>query len=122
MSRSLQVPLAAALLWLPFSSAIEPESLPPSAPARTTVWSARVAPNAVDSAAAELEAGRPWHAARILAPLRAESALAPPGLLLAARADAGYGNWAGVRRELEAALWLDDEGDGEGWALLGRAL
>ncbi len=65
-------------------------------------------------------AGRFWHAARIL-----RAAGVPSGddetTLLLARADAGWHNWGGVRELLEGRDWLEDEGDGEGLLLLGRA-
>lgn len=51
-----------------------------------------------DSALEEFEAGRYWHAARILL---AEPALDPDGRIWLARAEAGYRNWAGVLSALE---------------------
>jgi len=77
----------------------------------------------VDSARAELEAGRFWHASRILRARGAdEPALTPPEVLLLARADAGWDNWDAVLTELEGADWLDRIGDGEGRLLVARAL
>jgi len=46
----------------------------------------------VDSATAEMEIGRYWHAARILQPLRESGQLGSEGLLLLATAEAGYRN------------------------------
>ncbi len=78
---------------------------------------------AVDSARAEFEAGRFWHAGRILRQHRSDGAvLTPSEVLLLARADAGWKNWDGVLAELEGADWLDGIGGGEGRLLVARAL
>src|SRR5690606_37193932 len=45
----------------------------------------------------------------------------PDALLLAARAEAGWGDWERVRQLLEGREWLDEEGAGYGWSLLGRS-
>ncbi len=73
-----------------------------------------------DSARAELEAGRFWHASRLL---RAEGALTSTAAdaLLLARAEAGWNNWPGVRELLRDASWLETESAGVGLYLLGRA-
>ena len=77
----------------------------------------------VDSARAEFEAGRFWHASRILRARGAdEPALTPLEVLLLARADAGWNNWDAVLTELEGADWLDRIGGGEGRLLVARAL
>ena len=77
----------------------------------------------VDSARAEFDAGRFWHASRILRARGAdEAALTPPEVLLLARADAGWNNWEDVLTELEGADWLDRIGGGEGRLLVARAL
>ena len=77
----------------------------------------------VDSARAEFEAGRFWHASRILRARGADhAALTPPEVLLLARADAGWQYWDGVLAELEGADWLDRIGGGEGRLLVARAL
>lgn len=44
-----------------------------------------------------------------------------PAVLLAARAEAGWGDWEEVRRLLEGRTWLDRVGAGQGWHLLGRS-
>ena len=76
----------------------------------------------VDSARAELEAGRPWHASQILrSAARGGLNLGPQESLLLARADAGWKNWAGVVERLAAQSWIDDAGGGEGRLLLARA-
>ena len=73
-----------------------------------------------DSALAEFEAGRFWHAARIL---REEGAAAgtPEDVLLLARAEAGWKNWSAVAELLDGAEWLSEESDAIGLYILGRA-
>ena len=73
-----------------------------------------------DSALAEFEAGRFWHAARML---REEGAAAgkPEDVLLLARAEAGWGNWSAVAELLDGAEWLSEESDAIGLYILGRA-
>ena len=77
----------------------------------------------VDSARAEFEAGRYWHASQVLREHVTEGAvLTPSEVLLLARADAGWQNWGGVLAGLEGADWLDEIGGGEGGLLVARAL
>ena len=77
----------------------------------------------VDSARAEFEAGRYWHASQMLREHGTEGAvLTPSEVLLLARADAGWKNWGGVLTGLEGADWLDEVGGGEGSLLVARAL
>ena len=77
----------------------------------------------VDSARAEFEAGRYWHASRLLRDLVGDGAvLTPADVLLLARADAGWENWNGVLAGLEGVDWLDRIERGEGRLLLARAL
>ena len=73
-----------------------------------------------DSALAEFEAGRFWHAARML---REEGAAAgtPEDVLLLARAEAGWKNWSAVAELLDGAEWLSEESEGIGLYILGRA-
>ena len=80
----------------------------------------------VDSARAELQAGRPWHASEILrSAARTGLALSAEEVLLLAQADAGWRNWAGVVERLAGQSWIDDvgppQGEGEGRLLLARA-
>ncbi len=76
-------------------------------------------PEAVREAAAH---GRYWRASRLLEAHLATQADTTPGLLLmAARLDAGWGDWVGVRALLEGRPWLGRLEDGAGWELLGRA-
>ena len=77
----------------------------------------------VDSARAEFEAGRFWHSSEMLREHAAGGAvLTPSEVLLLARADAGWKNWAAVLAGLEGADWLDGIEGGEGRLLLARAL
>jgi soluble lytic murein transglycosylase len=69
-----------------------------------------------------LREGRHFMAARILNRYLAETGdTAAAALLLAAQAAAGWGDWERTARLLDGRPWLDDEADGAGWALLGRA-
>ncbi len=77
----------------------------------------------VDSARAEFEAGRFWHSSEMLREHAAGGAvLTPSEVLLLARADAGWKNWAAVLAGLEGADWLDGIEGGEGRLLLARSL
>ena len=73
-----------------------------------------------DSALVEFEAGRFWHAARML---REEGAATgkPEDILLLARAEAGWENWSAVAELLDGAEWLPGESGAIGLYLLGRA-
>jgi soluble lytic murein transglycosylase len=63
---------------------------------------------------------RNWQASRTMRPLlRRDSP--PEVVLVAARAEAGWGGWSNVRDLLEGKDWLDRVGNGEGWNLLARA-
>lgn len=70
-----------------------------------------------------LREGRNWRAARRMRDyLAARPRPAPEAVLLAARAEAGWGGWENVRVLLQGKPWLDRVGGGEGWLLLARAL
>jgi soluble lytic murein transglycosylase len=70
-----------------------------------------------------LRNGQSWRAARRMRELlRATPDPAPEAVLLAARAEAGWGGWEETRAYLEGKPWLDTVRDGEGWYWLGRAL
>src|SRR5678815_1632709 len=76
-------------------------------------------------AAAEqaLASGRPWKASRAVAPLlQSPTTRTPPTVLLAARAAAGWDGWEAVTRLLMGQDWLDSTFDGDGRALLARAM
>lgn len=118
------LPLLAApvLLW-GLARMAEPETPAPAPvlapkPARVP---ARVDRYPVPPEIAELlRQGRHWAAARRL---RGQvTAASEPGLvLLAARAEAGWGGWSNVRSLLEGKTWLDRVEQGDGWFLLARA-
>ena len=73
-------------------------------------------------AEAAIEAGHPWRATQIVAPvLRDPQRKTPAALLVAARAAAGWNGWAEVDKLLAAAPWLDSAFDAEGRELLTRA-
>jgi soluble lytic murein transglycosylase len=70
-----------------------------------------------------LETGQNWRAARAMRGyLGRRDRPDPAAVLLAARAEAGWGGWDNVRVLLEGEPWLDSIAGGEGWHLLGRAL
>ena len=127
MRRSLLVLLAvcvspAALLHPPRPLLAPSSDVPlprPSGPSPDPAGPAQALP---DSALAELEAGRPWHATRVLRSELARGERSPERVLLLARAEAAHRSWADVRELLAGASWLDGVGGGEGWMLLGRAL
>ena len=74
------------------------------------------------TAAAALQNGQPWRAARILEPVLRDSAQrTPERVLLAARAAAAWGGWSHVDRLLASEPWLDSRFDGLGRELLARA-
>jgi soluble lytic murein transglycosylase len=65
---------------------------------------------------------RPWAAWTALRPHMAKPESAPaPVVLMAARAAAEWGGWNHVERLLGGQPWLDSEGGGDGWFMLGRA-
>ena len=76
--------------------------------------------SAADSALVEFEAGRFWHAARMLREQNAATGK-PEDVLLLARAEAGWGNWSAVAELLDEAEWLPGESGAIGLYLLGRA-
>jgi soluble lytic murein transglycosylase len=77
---------------------------------------------AMEKAQAKLAAGQPWAAWVALRGFVTQADDAEPAaVLMAARAAGGWGGWTHVRTLLDGRTWLDDEGRGEGWMLLGRA-
>jgi soluble lytic murein transglycosylase len=84
---------------------------------------ARHAPTAdVQAAADALDAGRPWRATTILAPVLADRRRrTPEAILLGARAAAGWSGWSDVDRLLRNEPWIDTAFAGHGRALLARA-
>jgi len=70
-----------------------------------------------------LSNGQPWKASRAIAPLlESPTTRTPPTILLAARAAAGWDGWEAVTRLLMGQDWLDSTFEGEGRALLARAM
>ncbi len=77
----------------------------------------------LDSARAEFDAGRYWHASRLLRSRRdAGDGVDHSEILLLARADAGWKNWSAVVEDLEGEDWLDELEGAEGRRLLARGL
>lgn len=69
-----------------------------------------------------LREGRYLRASMILREyLATRSDTTASAILLAARAEAGWGDWEQVRTLLEGRSWLDLVGSGYGWSLLGRS-
>jgi soluble lytic murein transglycosylase len=76
----------------------------------------------VQAAAEALNAGRPWRATTILAPVLADARRrTPEAIVLGARAAAGWSGWSDVDRLLRNEPWLDTAFAGDGRALLARA-
>lgn len=70
-----------------------------------------------------LRNGQYWRAARAMrAHLASAADPHPAAVLLAARAEAGWGGWGRARRYLEGREWLSEMRGGEGWYWLGRSL
>jgi len=90
-------------------------------PARARVRALPGAELVPDSILDDLAIGRFWHVARFMREQRVAEE-GPEGVLLLARAEAGWGNWPAVRRLLQDAGWLDSLSDGEGLLLLAEAL
>lgn len=69
-----------------------------------------------------MQQGRYWRASRILREYLARVPdPAPETILLAAQAEAGWGDWATVEQLLAGRSWLDTVANGLGWSLLGRS-
>jgi soluble lytic murein transglycosylase len=97
-----------------------PPRADPLAP-RPAAVPARVATYPVPPDVAELlRQGRNWRAARLLRE-RVKPDSDPGLVLLAARAEAGWGGWSNVRSLLDGKPWLGTTEQAEGWFLLGRA-
>ena len=115
--------LAAPLLLWGLARMAEPETpkpppvlAPRPVPVPVRVDNVRVPPDVAEL----LRQGRHWAAARLLRD-RVNAASEPGLVLLAARAEAGWGGWSNVRGLLEAKPWLDRVEQGDGWFLLARA-
>lgn len=69
-----------------------------------------------------LEQGRHLRASLLLRDyLATRSDTTPSTILLAAQAEAGWGDWQRVARLLAGRAWLDSLNSGEGWSLLGQS-
>lgn len=114
--------LAALLLVWGIARFASPAPAPPQVPQpRTAAVPRTIGRYPVPPDIAELlRQGRSWAAARRLRD-RVKSDSEPGLVLLAARAEAGWGGWSNVRALLDGRPWLDSVEGGEGWFLLGRA-
>jgi soluble lytic murein transglycosylase len=92
----------------------------PRAPASAAEAVQGVAVDVPGDVAELLRDGRNWRAARRLRELTSPES-DPELLLVAAKAEAGWGGWDNVRGLLEGKPWLERVGGGDGWYLLGRA-
>ena len=82
-----------------------------------------VSDSLITAAEQALASGRPWKASRAVAPLlESPTTRTPAMLLLAARAAAGWDGWESVTKLLIGQEWLDTSFEGEGRALLARAM
>lgn len=88
----------------------------------TTAAPGPAVPDVPEEALKALEQGRYWRASRILREyLAAVPNPEPETILLAAQAEAGWGDWRRVERLLSGRPWLDTLAGGQGWNLLGRS-
>ncbi len=91
-------------------------------PARSEAADSLPVPGVPEEVAAFLRNGQSWRAARLMREfLDRTPDAAPEAVLLAARAEAGWGGWARTRAYLEDRPWLDRVNGGEGWFWLARA-
>jgi soluble lytic murein transglycosylase len=81
-----------------------------------------LAQNPLAPADSALQAGEPWRASQLMAPLLASPVTrTPDAVILAAQAAAAWEGWATVRTLLEHETWLDDRFDRAGRLLLAEA-
>jgi len=114
--------VVAGLAQLTRRGAMVPES--PAADLSSEVAADTLPLDAVSPEVAELIGqGRFWRAATLLRAemRRAGSDPAPEMILVAARAEAGWGGWAAAASYLRGKTWLDSVQNGQGWYWLGRA-
>lgn len=75
-----------------------------------------------EAAIRALEEKRYFHASLLIREYLATARdTTPAEMLIAARAEAGWGDWEHVERLLAGRAWLDAQGGGLGWLLLGKA-
>lgn len=78
--------------------------------------------DALRRAQAAIDAGHPWRATQIVAPvLRDSKRRSPAALIVAARAAAGWNGWTEIDKLLGKESWLDTQFGGEGRELLTRS-
>jgi soluble lytic murein transglycosylase len=76
----------------------------------------------LESAQAAIDAGHPWRATQIVAPLlRDASKRSPAAVLVAARSAAGWEGWSDVDRLLAKEAWVDAQFDGDARELLAQS-
>jgi soluble lytic murein transglycosylase len=100
----------------------EIEASPPP-PATQSDPAAAIAQGGVVAAAQKaIDAGHPWRATQLLAPVLKDPARrTPTTVIVAARAAAGWEGWAEVDRLLGKESWVDTQFEGEGRELLTRS-
>jgi soluble lytic murein transglycosylase len=100
-------------------------SRPDDAPAQIespVVELARSSDPAVRTAAAALQANRPWRATEIIdSAYRGSTVRSRDVVLMSAIASASWGGWTRVERDLSGVAWLDSAFAGRGRELLARA-
>lgn len=114
--------LLPVLVWAAVRLAEPPTpSERPRAPAAAgTALAGTGGPELPDDVAQLLGQERNWRAARRLRDVTGPNT-EPEVLLVAAKAEAGWGGWENVFDLLRDKPWLDRVGGGDGWYLLGRA-
>jgi soluble lytic murein transglycosylase len=91
--------------------------------AQTSATEASVTDSLLSAAERSLSAGQPWKATRTVAPLlELPFTRTPATILLAARAASEWEGWATVIKLLLGEDWLDSQFEGDGRALLARAM
>ena len=90
---------------------------PPRAPASVQAVRGPDLPDEIETLLAQ---GRNWRAARRLRAMTGPQT-DPAVIVVAAKAEAGWGGWNNVIDLLEGKPWLDRTAGGDGWYLLGRA-
>lgn len=100
-----------------------PAEAPTAVPVVAGVGDTMTAPGVPAEVNAFMLNGQYWRAARAMrAFLERERSPGPEAVLLAARAEAGWGGWSRTRGYLEGREWLGAIRGGEGWYWLARAL
>lgn len=88
----------------------------------TTAAPSPEVPDVPPEALEAMRQGRYWRASQILREyLAVVDDPEPATILLAAQAEAGWGDWTRVEQLLAGRSWLDTVANGLGWSLLGRS-